>query len=299
MKKEYKVAACVTTYNRKEKLVNCINALLAQDYKNLDIYVIDNASTDHTKEKIKTYIDCSQIKYINTGSNLGGAGGFNFAIKYVINTCDLIWIMDDDTYPKPNALTVLLQHIPNKDLRFGFLSSLVEWSDGSACLMNKQFLQDDIFNDMNALKAGMIPVKTASFVSLLISSTIVREVGLPIKEFFLWGDDAEYTKRLCKYGGYLVPESIVTHDMGANDGIDIVKNSYERTKRYNLFVRNRIYIAKREKNTKEVLKGYLSAFKQVFRVILFAKDHKVERVKIINKGIIESFRFNPSIEYVE
>uniref|UniRef100_UPI0006234592 glycosyltransferase n=1 Tax=Lactobacillus sp. N54.MGS-719 TaxID=1637512 RepID=UPI0006234592 len=77
-----KVVAVVVTYNRKKLLQKNIKALLAQTYKkSLDILVIDNASTDHTKESIQQYIDNGDIIYINTGKNLGGAGGFNFGMR--------------------------------------------------------------------------------------------------------------------------------------------------------------------------------------------------------------------------
>ncbi len=292
------VVACVVTYNRKDKLKKCIDSLLQQDFKNLDILIVDNGSNDGTRDYILPYIDDELVMYVNTNKNLGGAGGFNYAIKSVVHDYEYIWIMDDDTYPHHNALSSMIKHIP-KDGKFGFFSSLVEWTDGNACLMNKQLLVEDIFDDMEALRNGMIPVKSASFVSLFISSQIVKEIGLPIKEFFLWGDDTEYTGRLHKFGGYLVLDSIVTHDMVSNDGIDIVKNSYERTKRYNLFIRNRVYIAKKRNAKKEVLKAYLSALKQIIRILFFAKDHKVDRIKSVIKGVCESICFNPDIEFVE
>ena len=51
-----KVAVVVVTYNRKKLLQKNIKALLAQTYKNiLDILVIDNASTDSTKENTTIY----------------------------------------------------------------------------------------------------------------------------------------------------------------------------------------------------------------------------------------------------
>ena len=57
-----KVAVIVVTYNRKELLIENINALLKQTYKNLDILVIDNHSTDGTKMAIQSYIDKNKIK---------------------------------------------------------------------------------------------------------------------------------------------------------------------------------------------------------------------------------------------
>ena len=52
-----KVAAIVVTYNRKKLLLENIKALLAQTYRNLDILIIDNCSTDGTKDAIQEYID--------------------------------------------------------------------------------------------------------------------------------------------------------------------------------------------------------------------------------------------------
>ena len=73
-----KVAAIVVTYNRKKLLLENIKALLAQTYRNLDILIIDNCSTDGTKDAIQEYIKNKSIIYVNTGSNLGGDGGFQY-----------------------------------------------------------------------------------------------------------------------------------------------------------------------------------------------------------------------------
>lgn len=69
-----KVVAVVVTYNRKELLKECIEALLNKSSKKCDVLVIDNNSNDGTYEYIKKYIDDKKIIYKNTGENLGGAG---------------------------------------------------------------------------------------------------------------------------------------------------------------------------------------------------------------------------------
>lgn len=95
------VAAVVVTYNRKELLKEAIDALLMQSVAEADVLVVDNASTDGTKDYIADYIDQGQIIYINTGENLGGAGGFNFGMR---KACEAgykyVWIMDDDAIVK-------------------------------------------------------------------------------------------------------------------------------------------------------------------------------------------------------
>ena len=257
-----KIVACIVTFNRKEKLKNCIEALLAQIYTDFKIVIVDNAITDGTQSSLAEYIKDKKIEYYNTGKNLGGAGGFNYAIKNVVFSFDYIWIMDDDTYPKPDALQNIVKHIGDVNDRFGFFSSLTEWTDGNACLMNKQALEDDIFGSMRVLEAGLIPAKNASFVSLFIKSDMVKKVGLPIKDFFLWGDDTEYTQRLSVYGGYIATDSVVIHDMTTNDGVDILNSDFKRVQRYSLFVRNRMFIAKLSGNKGEMIRAYISPFKQ-------------------------------------
>ena len=55
------VAAVVVTYNRKQLLKECIEALLAQKAKHLRIFIIDNASTDGTEEYVKGLIDGERV----------------------------------------------------------------------------------------------------------------------------------------------------------------------------------------------------------------------------------------------
>lgn len=89
-------AALIVTYNRKELLKQSIEALLRSETP-CDIIVIDNASTDGTETALEPFIGSGRISYHNTGANLGGAGGFNFAIKTALKQgYEYMWIMDDD-----------------------------------------------------------------------------------------------------------------------------------------------------------------------------------------------------------
>ena len=73
-----KIAVVVVTYNRLKLLKKCIYNLKNQ--RNVDIIVINNASTDETEKYIQS-IKNEKIIYCNTGKNLGGAGGFSYGIK--------------------------------------------------------------------------------------------------------------------------------------------------------------------------------------------------------------------------
>ena len=74
------VAAVVVTYNRKDLLLECLDCLSRQDLAGLaagyelQVIVVDNASTDGTEQALAPLVEQGSIAYYNTGENLGGAG---------------------------------------------------------------------------------------------------------------------------------------------------------------------------------------------------------------------------------
>ena len=236
------VVAIVVTYNRKELLKKCIENLKKQTVS-LDILVIDNASTDGTKYLFKE--EKQNIKYFNTGSNLGGAGGFSFGIKKAVELgYKYLWILDDDTMPTENALEIFLIKDRELDGKYGFLTSKVLWKDKSICTMNIQKItkwrQVKKFNFEQE-------VQYASFVSLFIKASIIRQVGLPYKEFFIWADDWEYTRRISKIEScYYVPRSIVHHWCKTNVGANIVTTESDRMERFKYMYRNDVVMYRQD-----------------------------------------------------
>jgi len=64
----------------------------------------------------------------------------------------------------------------------------------------------------NAAAIGCVPIRSASFVSVLCDAAAVRERGLPVADYFLWNDDFEFTTRLLRgRTGLLCPSSLVEH----------------------------------------------------------------------------------------
>ena len=79
----------------------------------------------------------------------------------------------------------------------------------------------------------------ASFVSLFLPAGIVREMGLPIKDFFIWTDDWEFTRRISrKYLFCAVADSVVIHKSKSNMGANIVTESENRLGRFDYLYRN-------------------------------------------------------------
>ena len=237
------IAAVVVTYNRLSLLKECLEAISLQTCKVNSIIVVNNASTDGTTEYLQQ-LDDKQIVVKSLEKNIGGAGGFaeGIAIATKMNV-DAIWIMDDDTIPQTDALEHLV-YILNQHENTGFVNSKVVWTDGNIHQMN---IPGYVHHD--DLGGGLYSIRSASFVSLLVPSKIVREVGLPYREFFIWVDDAEFTARIVKAGhkGYLTTSSVVVHKTATNYGASIKTATPEAAWKFYYYMRNGMFASRGEK----------------------------------------------------
>ncbi len=298
--KQKTVATIVVTYNRKEMLKECINALLAQSYKNNEIYIVDNASTDGTEKYIKDLIDNEKVFYFNTGKNLGGAGGFNYGVREALKRkVDYAWLMDDDSIAEDkNALKSLVDKAAFLKDDFSFLSSIVKWTDGKMCKMNRQVTQPVLYADPNYLANGLIPCIKGTFVGFFANMKIVKKAGLPIKDFFIYSDDMEYSQRLSLIKpAYVDTNSVLLHKTKSNNGataniapIEKIQMSFyaHRNEEYNM----RHYTDKRDR----ILDYRNKYLFYIYIILRTAKDHRMKRCWYYTKGKIAGKFFNPKIE---
>ena len=269
---------------------------MKQTYEAFDILIIDNHSTDQTRDVIENYLENPRIIYKDTGSNLGGAGGFQYGIKEAYNlNYEYVWLMDDDSLPKTGALLKLVDAYSDL-VHPGFLSSKVLWTDGELCKINIQ--RSSLTKNITEFNERYIPAAIASFVSLYISMDVIKDVGLPIKEFFIWTDDWEYTRRISrKYKCYVVTDSEVIHKTKSNTGANIAIDSEDRIERYRYAYRNEMYLYKRE-GIRGLMHVFMRTPLHIFRVLKNSETKKSYRIGIILKSTFEGIRFNPSLEYV-
>lgn len=290
------VAAVVVTYNRKELLHACIDALRMQTAAaRMDILVIDNASTDGTGESLKPLIEQGVIVYRNTGANLGGAGGFCRGMREAAERgYEFVWVMDDDCLPEPEALSALLEYDGANRGGYGFLSSLVLWKDGTPCRMNVP--RRTLTRPVKSFQAEEISVVMASFVSLFVPVAVLREVGLPIAAFYLWTDDWEFTRRISRrYPCFLLTGSRVRHLSAANRGADLSREVPERLPRYRFLYRNDVVLYRHE-GIRGVAYEAVRLTGHALRILRHSKDKK-QRLKILVRGTREGLSFFPQISY--
>lgn len=249
------VAALVVTYNRKALLAECLAAIFDQDFAPSTIFIVDNASTDGTEELFSDggkLADIRGLRYIRMNENLGGAGGFKKGIEYCLNEgCDWIWLMDDDCIAHTDTLSELVKAL-SVVKRLGndpsFLASIVVGADGEPMNVPNLDLKpsDNGYPDWYlGLANGIVKIESATFVSLLINVRAVEKVGLPIANFFIWGDDTEYTTRLTHYYGpaFLIGRSSVLHKRVNAKSLNI-KNETDpdRVANYHRLYRNNLIV---------------------------------------------------------
>ncbi|WP_270309556.1 glycosyltransferase family 2 protein [Weissella confusa] len=292
-----KVSAVVVTYNRVEMLKEVICALLSSKARLNHVIVIDNNSDKATQDFLLSM--GSSIEYVRLTENLGGAGGFNRGIRYFMEHTedDAVWLMDDDTVPDESTLSSLIDFADTIG-SYGFLASDVRWIDGSRALMNNLTLKNGL-GKVPEDATQSVKVANATFVSLLMSRDIIQKIGLPITEFFIWGDDIEYTERAERIApGYFVPKANVVHKMSKNVGTNIVTDDEERIPRYYFAYRNKMYYG-RKRGWIGHLKSNLRIMADAFQILITPNvSRRRERLSSLIRGVIDGRRFNPKIEYL-
>ncbi|NWK72821.1 glycosyltransferase [Acinetobacter sp. SwsAc6] len=189
----------VVTFNRKELLSKVLNCLVGQSSFSLKVIVIDNCSTDGSKEFIQQKKLLDKVQWFSLGKNLGGAGGFFEGIKYALEQgAEYIWMMDDDGYPDALCLEKLYRVLIDKEL--DAVSPL------QININNQEQLAFPVWINKKQIRGHVDQIPKDTFLiqeanlfnGLLIHRSVVEKVGLPRKEFFIRGDEVEYTKRFFK-----------------------------------------------------------------------------------------------------
>ncbi|PPK97751.1 GT2 family glycosyltransferase [Kineococcus xinjiangensis] len=241
-----RVVAVVVAHDRRELLLAGLAALAGQTRRPDAVVVVDNASSDGSAGAVEAARDSlgfgAALEVLRLERNTGGAGGFAAGLARAVraHAADLVWLMDDDTVPRREALAAALaarEAVPGEPP--AVVASRVVWTDGREHPMNTPRRRPRASRDelTAAAAAGGTPVRSASFVAILVDAAAVRADGLPVADFFLWNDDFEYTTRLLRRRrGLAVAASTVEHRTRVFGGTDA-----DPGERFVLEVRNKLW----------------------------------------------------------
>ena len=148
----YKISVIIPTYNRGNIIENTIKSTLNQTYKNLEVIIIDDGSTDNTKEIIDKFDD-KRIKYIKINENLGGSNARNIGIKHA--TGRFISFQDSDDIFYPNKLELQFNNMINQNSNLDFCKIKVIYNNSYYNFVpneyqEKKIIRRKIFSDLIA-----------------------------------------------------------------------------------------------------------------------------------------------------
>jgi rhamnopyranosyl-N-acetylglucosaminyl-diphospho-decaprenol beta-1,3/1,4-galactofuranosyltransferase len=202
-----KVAVVIVTYNRADLLDRMLDGLAAQTRPADAVFVIDNASSDHTAEVLTSREDLP-LHVTNSQANLGGAGGFHLGMRQAYEAgFDRIWLMDDDVVPAEDCLEVLLRHdgpclaAVREDLQ----GRLVEKAAITFDLRNPLAIRPKtaVVDTTYASRAEMpaeVEIQNVAFEGFMVKREVIAEIGLPDPSYFIFYDDVDFAIRARRAG---------------------------------------------------------------------------------------------------
>ncbi len=255
------VAVVIVTFNRADLLGRMLDGLAAQTRAPDAVFVIDNASSDHTRDVLEARTDLP-LRLTHSTENLGGAGGFHLGVKQAYDAgFDRIWLMDDDVVPAPECLAVLLAH--------GGPCLMAVREDLSGALVEKAAVRFDLRNPLairpktasvdstwstRADLPAEVPIENVAFEGFMVAREVVAEIGLPDPSFFIFYDDADYAIRARRAGFPIVAvrDAVLVrqldfnqqHDLSGWKGFYMYRNLFVVHFRYgeNVLVRLKPYL---------------------------------------------------------
>ncbi|WP_029368189.1 glycosyltransferase family 2 protein [Saccharolobus islandicus] len=235
-----KVSVAIPTYNRKEKLRRLLNSLKESTFKDFEVIVVDDASTDGTEEMIKN--EFPYVKYIKHEKPTLVAKSRNDAIE--ASEGDYIFFIDDDNVVERDTIEKLLNYIVKHE-EIGTIAPVTCYYSSPDKIMYagavfSKFMRRTISLysgfPCKALEGKVIEVDVFAN-SYMFRKEAIRKAGLIPWKRIPWNGEDGYLQYKIKKLGYkniTLGSARVYHDVDPNEGV----------KRYNEM---RLYYAIRSK----------------------------------------------------
>ncbi len=247
-------------WNGADDTIECLESLSKLDYPEYNIYLVDNASSDDSVDKItqflkdsnysyslqeksdlSTFNDIKDVNFFLNNENSGFAGGNNVALQYLIDkSCsDYVLLLNNDTIVESNLLDKLLEkfqsqesagfvgvnhyYYDNRDKLQTVGGGLVDFKHGEATAV----LENNIVDKYDFITGSCI------FTSIEILSTL----GVICEDYFMYWEDVDWSTHLKKLGYDLIVSSdtCIYHKEGAS--IKSLSRIYYHTRNRILFMR--------------------------------------------------------------
>ncbi len=227
----------VLNYNNYEDTIACLKSLEAIPYKNKQVVLVDNASSDDSYEKLAQWLaaqEHTQVTLLQAKYNGGYSAGNNIGIRYALSRgdADFIWVLNNDVIVAIDSLEHLMAfYADEKNKKVGILGAKILFVDAPELIqsagggkMNTWLAYptsvgagkiDDGSYDQKDIKIDYV-----SGASMFCPVKFIQEVGLLNEDYFLYFEEMDWTLRGAKLGweiGYCY-QAKVYHKGGASTG---------------------------------------------------------------------------------
>ena len=247
----------ILNWNGWRDTLECLTSLEALTYDHYEIVVVDNASTDGSRERIRTVYP--NLTLIQSGANLGFAGGNNVGVKHaLLHDADFVWLLNNDTVVEKGALSQLVARAQS-DPDIGMCGSTLIYYHNRDVV---QAYGGGTYNKWLGLTKRLghgssraEPVNAAEVErkldyieasSLLVSRVFLDRVGLMEETYFLYYEEIDWVTRArgqFKLG--YAKDSVVYHKEGSSTGASDYATSPKSWTADYYSVRNRLLITRR------------------------------------------------------
>lgn len=222
------VSIIILNWNGWQDTIECVESCRKLDYSNTRILIVDNGSTDSSEAILRERFP--DIEIIQTGTNLGFAGGNNAGIRYALaQNADYVWLLNNDTVVDAEALSALVR-VAEDDKTVGMVGSKIVYHDNPRLLWYAGAVLDSEspyrmhHKGLGEVDSGQYnELEETGFVtgcSLLANQKMITEIGLIYEGFFLYFEDSDWNIRAQKAGWKLIycPTSLVYHKVSSSMG---------------------------------------------------------------------------------
>lgn len=278
------IIVVVVTFNRLELLKRNIECLRMNKPVS-SILVVNNGSTDGTREWLDTQTDLKTVHQ----ENVGGSGGFHTGIEYAYQMgADWIWCMDDDVFPRDTCLEELLK--VSKDDNIGILAPR-RLMDGK--IFCHDFQAYNLWNPFASMYTRRlendkvntpVDIQGTAFEGPCIRREVVERIGLPNKDLFIFCDDTDYCLRAVQTGFRIVyvPSALMDKQKFFSDDSWSERSRKKKWKRF-YQIRNSAYLNHHYGRNWGVkyLRGFINVFGYMATAFITAPFSKAWRWKEI------------------
>jgi len=222
-----KVFVITLNWNGKQWLEDCLSSVLAMDYSNFEVVMVDNGSTDGSVDLVRQRFPAVHV--VENGSNLGYARGFNAGLSYAASHgAEDFLIMNNDTVIDRGALTALVEAAQTCE-RAGFVTGKIYFYDQPDTLQTVGKMEDPIV--WNGDHIGWREKDTGQYetveervflddVMTLVDRRLYDEVGGYDPQFFLQSEEFDWQARAKLRGWkfYYTPKARLWHRVSMSMG---------------------------------------------------------------------------------